>query len=183
MIRIAVDAMGGDFAPAEIVKGAVQASQEFEAEILLVGDPNQLNSELSKYKEKGKVPVISASEVIGMDEHPAKAVKGKKDASINVAVSLVKEGKADAIISAGNTGALMAAALFKLGRIRGIERPAIATEFPLPTGKVLLLDMGANADCKPKHLQQFAIMGSLYAKYAMHIENPRGGLLKIGEDS
>jgi len=182
VIRIAVDAMGGDFAPAEIVKGAVQASQELDAEVILVGNPSRLSLELRKYKDKGKVPLVPASEVITMDEHPAKAVKSKKDASINVAVSLVKEGKADAVVSAGNTGALMAAALFKLGRVAGIERPAIATEFPLPTGKVLLLDMGANADCKPKHLQQFAIMGSLYAKYATHIENPRVGLLNIGEE-
>jgi glycerol-3-phosphate acyltransferase PlsX len=174
--------MGGDFAPEEVVKGAVQASQDLPAEIILVGDPTRLNQELKKHKEKGKLPVVSASEVIGMNEHPVKAVKSKKDASINVAVSLVKERKADGVVSAGNTGALMAAALFKLGRIPGIERPAIAAEFPLPSGKVLLLDMGANADCKPKHLQQFAVMGSLYAKHTMHISNPRVGLLNIGEE-
>lgn len=182
MVRIAVDAMGGDFAPLEIVKGAVLASQEFPAEIILVGNPEKLSRELKKYKEKGKLPVIAASEVIEMDESPAHAVKKKKDASINVAVSLVKEGKANAVISAGNTGALMAAALFKLGRIPGIERPAIAAEFPLPAGKVILLDMGANVDCKPKHLQQFAMMGSLYAKHTMHIDDPRVGLLNIGEE-
>ncbi|MFC1568124.1 phosphate acyltransferase PlsX [Candidatus Margulisiibacteriota bacterium] len=182
-MKIALDAMGGDFAPVELVKGAVLATQQLpEVEITLVGDPVRVNQELKKYKEQGKLPVVAASEVISMDEHPAKAVKTKKDASINVAVSLVKEGKAAAIVSAGNTGALMAASLFKLGRIPGIERPAIATEFPLPAGKVLLLDMGANADCKPKHLQQFAIMGSLYAKHTMHMDNPRVGLLNIGEE-
>lgn len=178
MVRIAVDAMGGDFAPAEIVKGAVLASQELPVEIVLVGDPQRISRELKKVK----LPVIAASEVIEMDEPPAQAVKQKKDASINVAVSLVKEGKADAVVSAGNTGALMASALFKLGRIPGVERPAIATEFPLPIGKVLLLDMGANVDCKPKHLEQFAIMGSEYAKNVLHIENPRIGLLNIGEE-
>jgi glycerol-3-phosphate acyltransferase PlsX len=177
-----VDAMGGDFAPLEIVKGAVQASQELPAEVILVGEPEKLSRELKKHKEKGKLPVIAASEVIEMDEAPAQAVKQKKDASINVAVSLVKSGKADAVISAGNTGALMAAALFKLGRIPGVERPAIATEFPLPAGKVLLLDMGANVDCKPKNLKQFAEMGSLYALHVLHVDNPRVGLLNIGEE-
>lgn len=182
MVRIALDAMGGDFAPAEIIRGAVLASQEVSGEIFLVGNPEKINKELRKYKEKGKLPVVAASEVIGMAESPAQAVKQKRDASINVAVSLVKEGKADAVVSAGNTGALMAAALFTLGRIPGVERPAIATEFPLPAGKVLLLDMGANVDCKPKHLEQFALMGHLYAKHVMHIENPRVALLNIGEE-
>ncbi|KPJ68230.1 phosphate acyltransferase [candidate division WOR-1 bacterium DG_54_3] len=181
-MRVAVDAMGGDFAPAEIVKGAVQASRELQIEIILVGDLEKLSRELKKYKERGELPVVAASEVIEMDESPAQAVKQKKDASINVAVSLVKDGKANAVISAGNTGALMASALFKLGRIPGVERPAIATEFPLPTGKVLLLDMGANVDCKPKHLVQFAEMGNLYARHVLHIDNPQVGLLNIGEE-
>jgi len=175
--------MGGDHAPAETVKGAVLASQEYpDLEIILVGNPDKINAELNKYKNKGKLPVVAASQKIEMGEHPAQAVKQKKDASINIAAALVKEGKADAIVSAGNTGALMAATLFKLGRISGIERPAIATEFPLPAGKVLLLDMGANVDCKPKNLEQFAIMGSLYAKHVLHINNPRVGLLNIGEE-
>jgi glycerol-3-phosphate acyltransferase PlsX len=174
--------MGGDYAPAEIVKGAVLASLQPDVEIILVGQPEQINLELSRYNQKGKISVVAASETIGMDESPAQAVKTKKDASINVAVALVKDGKADAIVSAGNTGAIMAAALFKLGRISGIERPAIATEFPLPSGKVLLLDMGANVDCKPHHLEQFALMGHIYAKHVMNIANPRVGLLSIGEE-
>ena len=182
MPKIAVDAMGGDYAPAEIVKGAVLASLQPDVEIILVGQPEQINLELSRYNQKGKISVVAASETIGMDESPAQAVKTKKDASINVAVALVKDGKADAIVSAGNTGAIMAAALFKLGRISGIERPAIATEFPLPSGKVLLLDMGANVDCKPHHLEQFALMGHIYAKHVMNIANPRVGLLSIGEE-
>ena len=132
MIKIAVDAMGGDFSPDEIVKGAVLASQELPAEVILVGNPEKIG--------RTSIPVVAASEKIEMDEHPAQAVKSKKDASINVAVTMVKEGKAHAVVYAGNTGALMAASLFKLGRIEGIERPAIATEFPLPTGKVLFLD-------------------------------------------
>jgi len=183
VIRIALDAMGGDFAPDEIVKGAVLASQELpDLEIFLVGSPDKIIQALKKHQEKGKLPIVTASEVIGMNEHPVQAVKQKKDASINVAVSLVKDGKADAVISAGNTGAIMAAALFKLGRIPGVERPAIATEFPLPTGKVLLLDMGANVDCKPKHLVQFAMMGRLYSQDVMRVENPRVGLLNLGEE-
>jgi glycerol-3-phosphate acyltransferase PlsX len=182
VVRIAIDAMGGDYAPAEIVKGAALASHQTPSDIILVGDPAKIEAELKKLKPGSNLSVVAASETIGMNEHPAQAVKTKKDASVNVAVSLVKEGKADAVVSAGNTGALMAAALFKLGRIEGVERPAIATEFPLPAGKVLLLDMGANVDCKPKHLEQFALMGSLYAQHVLHIKNPRVGLLNIGEE-
>jgi len=179
VVRIALDAMGGDFAPAETVKGAILATQQLPSvEVILVGQPEKISRELKKVK----LPIVPASEVIEMNEHPVQAVKNKKDASINVAFSLVKQGKADAVVSAGNTGALMAASLFKLGRFPGIERPAIATEFPLPSGKVLLLDMGANVDCKPKNLQQFAVMGNLYAKHTMHIENPKVGLLNIGEE-
>ncbi len=179
-MRIALDAMGGDFAPAEIIKGAVEASRTLAVEVILVGKTDQIEAELKKYRQK--LPIVPASEVIEMNEPPALAVKNKKDASVNVAISLVKEGRADAVVSAGNTGALMTASLFKLGRVPGVERPAIATEFPAPTGKVLLLDMGANVDCKPKHLEQFAQMGSLYAQHVSHIEKPRVGLLNIGEE-
>ncbi len=182
MTRIALDAMGGDYAPVEIIKGAVLASQEYPVEILLVGDEQKILQELKTCHSTGKIQVVHASETIEMGESPAQAVKQKKDASINIAVSLVKEGKADAVVSAGNTGAIMAASLFKLGRVEGIERPAIAAEFPLPSGKVLLLDMGANVDCKPKNLQQFAMMGSLYAEHVLHLSNPRVGLLNIGEE-
>lgn len=182
MIKIALDAMGGDFAPAETVKGAVLASKEFPIEIALVGKIPLLNEELKKYKGHKNIKLVAASEIISMDESPVAAVKQKKDCSLNVAMNLVKEKQADAIVSCGNTGALMAASLFKLGRIDGVERPAIATEFPLPTGKVLLLDMGANVDCKPKNLEQFALMGNLYAKNVLHIANPKIGLLNIGEE-
>ncbi|MFA6431629.1 MAG: phosphate acyltransferase PlsX [Candidatus Margulisiibacteriota bacterium] len=181
-MRLAVDAMGGDYAPVELVKGAVLASNEISAEIVLVGDQEKINRELSRYKKKGKISVVHASEVITNNESPVSAVKQKKDSSINIAVSLVKKKEADAIISAGNTGALMAASLFGLGRIPGVERPAIATIFPTPNGYVLLLDMGANVDCKPKHLEQFAQMGSQYAEHVMHINSPRVGLLNIGEE-
>jgi glycerol-3-phosphate acyltransferase PlsX len=182
VIRIALDAMGGDHAPGEIVKGAILASLEYPVSISLVGDQLRLEKELSRYKKKGNIAIVHAAEVIGNDEPPVQAVKQKKDSSLNVAVSLVKNKAADAIVSAGNTGALMTAGLFGLGRVAGVERPAIATIFPTPTGPVLLLDMGANVDCKPRHLQQFGEMGAQYAEHVMHIKNPRVGLLNIGEE-
>lgn len=182
MIRIALDAMGGDYAPLETVRGAVEATLEQPISVILVGLEDKLLLELKKYKRVINISVEPSSEIIGMDEPPAQAVKQKKDSSINVAVRLVKEKRADAVLSAGNTGALMASALFGLGRIKGVERPAIATIFPTGSGEILLLDMGANVDCKPKHLKQFAEMGSLYAEHVMHIKNPRVGLLNIGEE-
>lgn len=174
MIRIAVDAMGGDFAPAEIVKGCYQAINEIpDIELILVGKVSIT---------KDRISTVNASQTIGMDEPPVSSVREKKDASINVALQLVKDGKADAVVSAGNTGAFMAAALFKLGRIPGVERPAIMTIFPSAHGKVLCLDMGANSDNRPKHLQQFGEMGSIYAEHVLHIRSPRVGLLNIGEE-
>lgn len=182
MIRIAIDAMGGDYAPSEIIKGAVEAVKELPVGILLVGDEKEILKRLSRQKSVESISIVHSSEVIRMDESPASAVKQKKDSSVNVAVKLVKSGRADALISAGNTGALMAASLLGLGRIKGIERPAIATIFPTLGKGVLLLDMGANVDCKPSQLRQFAEMGSQYAEHVMHIENPRIGLLNIGEE-
>ncbi len=179
--RIAVDAMGGDFAPREIVKGAIKAVGSIPVQIVLVGDEVEIKKIFGREK-LDRISIVHASQVIGMDEPPASAVKNKKDSSINVAMKFVKEGKADGVVSAGNTGALMASALFNLGRISGVERPAIATIFPIPQGEILLLDMGANVDSKPKHLKQFAEMGSLYAEHVMHIKNPRVGLLNIGEE-
>jgi glycerol-3-phosphate acyltransferase PlsX len=168
--------MGGDFAPYEIVKGAQQAVAENpELEVILVGQTEKIKS--------SRFSMIDARETIGMDESPVAAVREKKDASLNVALEAVKSGKADAVVSAGNTGAFMAAALFKLGRIPGVERPAIATIFPARTGRVLCLDMGANSDNRPSHLKQFAEMGSFYAEHVMHIKSPRVGLLNIGEEA
>lgn len=182
MIRIAVDAMGGDFAPVEIIKGAVIASLELPISLILVGDRAVIQKELDRYNKKGQISVAHASEVIGNNESPVSAVKQKKSSSLNIAVSLVKNKEAEAVVSAGNTGALMASSLFGLGRVPGVERPAIATIFPTPAGPILLLDMGANVDSKPKNLLQFAEMGSLYAEHVMHINNPRVGLLNIGEE-
>lgn len=183
-MRIAVDAMGGDCAPQEIIAGAIQAAQEFSCEIVLVGDREKIESVLAAHGnwQALGVTVHHASEIIEMHEHPGAAVRKKKDASVVVATRLVKEGMCDAVISAGSTGAAVASALFGLGRIKGIERPTIATPIPNLTGVTVLLDSGANVDSKPKNLVQSAIMGSIYAEYVLGIQNPRVGLLNIGEE-
>ncbi len=179
--------MGGDNAPETEVRGAVAAAKEFGIEVILVGDEAKIKAELDSYMLKFKVKnlpisIVHASEIVTMNDTPTEAYKQKKDSSLMVAMNLVKEGKADAIISAGNTGAVMAHALFVLGRIKNVSRPAIAAFFPSLKGKCLVLDVGANADNKPKHLLQFAVMGSVYLKYIGEPENPRIGLLSVGEE-
>jgi glycerol-3-phosphate acyltransferase PlsX len=178
---IAVDAMGGDYAPAETVKGAVAAARE-GAEILLVGREAVLRQELGKYPDASRIAVVDAPEVVEMGEHPAMALRQKRNASITIATRLCREEKAAAVVSAGNTGAQMAAALFTLGRLPGIDRPAIATILPTTKGGVLILDAGANTDCKPQHLLQFARMGAIYANRILEIDSPRVGLLNIGAE-
>jgi len=181
---IALDAMGGDRAPGEPVKGALLAHNEFDIQVALVGSPEIVREELAHH---GAVPsgieVVAASEAIAMDEQPVQAVRQKKDASINVALGLVKRGDADAFVSAGNTGAVMASALLNLGRVKGIERPALGTMTPYDSKSVLVLDVGANPDCRPSYLFQFAQMGAVYMEKVYGIENPRGGLLNIGEEA
>lgn len=178
---IALDAMGGDHAPAEIVAGALLAQREHGIEVALVGARDAIEAEIVRH---GGIPsafqIVPASEAIGMDEHPAQAVRSKRDASINVAMDLVKRGVAGAFVSAGNTGAVMASALMTLGRIHGIERPALGTVAPFSETGVLVLDVGANADVKPSYMLQFAQMGSIYAERVMGIANPRVALLNIG---
>lgn len=182
-MRIAVDAMGGDFAPKEIVRGAVDAAKKFDCEIVLIGDEQQIRAELCGVDlEALRISIVHASEVIGMNEHPAEAVRSKKDSSVVVATRLVKEGTCDAVFSAGSTGAAVAAAQLILHRIRGVGRPSIATPMPTPDGVTLMLDSGANVDSKPEHLVQSAVMGSLYAQHVFGIEHPRVGLLNIGEE-
>lgn len=182
-MRVAVDAMGSDFAPEQIILGAIEAAKEYRCDIVLVGDKEQIQQFLDKSDTKDlNISIQHASEVIEMHEHPGAAVRKKKDASVVIATKLVKEGLCDAVISAGSTGAGVAAALFGLGRIKGIERPTIATPMPNLNGTTVLLDSGANVDSKPKHLVQSAIMGSLYAEYVLGIKNPRVGLLNIGEE-
>ncbi|HEY9722788.1 MAG TPA: phosphate acyltransferase PlsX [Oscillatoriaceae cyanobacterium] len=181
--RIAVDAMGGDYAPDEIVKGALNAAREGLAEIILVGDRARLDPLLQGVDLASlRVSVVHASEVIGMDEAPAQALRSKKDASISVALRQVKEGRADGVVAAGSTGAAMAAALMILGRIPGIERPAIAVVMPTARGPAVLLDVGANVDSKPSYLTQFAIMGGIYARQVLKKPAPRVGLFNIGEE-
>lgn len=183
-MKVAVDAMGGDNAPLEIVLGAIQAAKEYNCEIILVGNKDVIENILYTQNEAKKLPITihHAEEVIEMSEHPGAAVRKKKDSSIVVATRLVKEGVCDAVISAGSTGAAVASALFGLGRINGIERPAIATPIPNLSGTTVLLDSGANIDSKPKHLVQNAIMGSIYAEFVLNIKKPRVGLLNIGEE-
>lgn len=181
-MRIALDAMGGDHAPMEIVRGARDAAQEFGVSILLVGDQERINKEMNGDDVGGLISVVHAPEVVGMDEHPVSAIRKKKKSSIVVATQLVKEGAADAVVSAGSTGAQMASSLLILGRIAGVDRPAISTLMPTTKGVVVLLDVGANVDCKPQHLEQFAVMGSLYAEKILGLPNPRVGLLNIGEE-
>ena len=179
-MKIAVDAMGGDNAPAEIIKGAVLAAKKYPCEIILVGDEKIIRG----YLPETDLPITirHASEVIQMGEHPADAVRVKKDSSIVVATKMVKDGECDAVLSAGSTGASVAAAQLILRRIQGIGRPAIATPIPTPSGTTLLLDSGANVDSKPEHLIQSGIMGSLYAEHVLKIKNPSVALLNIGEE-
>lgn len=180
-MKIAVDAMGGDHAPGEIVRGAVEAAREYRQEVILVGDQEKISAELGG-APPGFIEILHAPEIIAMGEHPAVAVRRKKQSSIVQAVKLVQEGKAAAVVSAGSTGAAMAAALLGLGRIRGIDRPAIASILPRRVGTTVLLDAGANVDCKPHNLLQFGIMGSLYAEKILGVLMPRVGLLNVGEE-
>jgi glycerol-3-phosphate acyltransferase PlsX len=173
--------MGGDHAPAEIIAGALLAHAELGVDIALVGAKEVIEAELARQGEPASAfEIIHASEAISMDEHPAQAVRTKRDASINVAMSMVKRGVAGAFVSAGNTGAVMASALMTLGRIQGIERPALGTVAPYSEAGVLVLDVGANADVKPNYLVQFAQMGAAYAERVLGIPNPRVALLNIG---
>lgn len=181
-MRIVVDAMGGDYAPEEIIKGMLLAAETWpDLHLILVGQQERILPFFLSPKPTN-ISLVEASEEIGMDEHPASAVRKKKDASIVVATRLVKHGEADAVVSAGSTGAQMAAALLGLGRIKGIERPAIATVMPTAKGGKLILDVGANLNASPEHLYQYALMGSIYAGKILGIPNPRIGLLNIGSE-
>ena len=176
MEPIAVDAMGGDRAPAEIVAGARRAAEELGIPVALVGRPDEIG-------DSGGLEVIEAGEVISMDAEPSSSVRTMKDSSLARAAEAVRDGRASAMVSAGNTGAAMGAALLRMGRIRGIARPAIAAPIPTPGDQpTTLLDAGANAECRPEWLVQFARMGSVYARDRFNIERPRVGLLSIGEE-
>ena len=182
--RIAIDAMGGDFAPDEIVVGALRAREELDVEVLLVGDVPQIEAILNQHTNSHNIEIVPSEGTIEMHEEPLSGLKRKPKASINVAMDLVKQKRADAVVSAGHSGAAMAAALLRLGRLPGIDRPAIGAVFPtMIAGKpVLILDVGANVDSRPKFLDQFAVMGSVYSRYVLDVENPRVGLINIGEE-
>lgn len=183
-VRIAIDAMGGDRAPGEIVAGALRAREELGVEVLLVGDPQAIECKLPPKTNLGQVEIVPAEEAIAMEEEPLSGIRRKPKASINVAMDLVKSSRADAVVSAGHSGAAMAAALLRLGRLPGIDRPAIGAVFPtiVASKPVLILDVGANVDCRPKFLEQFAVMGSIYSQYVLGISEPKVGLLNIGEE-
>ncbi|PZV12939.1 MAG: phosphate acyltransferase PlsX [Leptolyngbya sp.] len=183
--RIAIDAMGGDHAPGEIVAGALRAQAELGVEVLLVGDPKQISASTPNASNLSSLEIVPAEGTIEMGEEPLGALRRKPKASINVAMELVKQKRADAVVSAGHSGAAMAAALLRLGRLKGIDRPAIGAVFPtMIQGKpVIILDVGANVDCRPKFLEQFATMGSVYSQYVLGVADPKVGLLNIGEES
>ncbi len=186
-MRIIIDGMGGDNAPAEIVKGACQALNIIQDEIIIVGDESIIKSELKKCRgkyPKDRLSIRHASEVISNDDAPVRAIRAKKDSSMVVGITMVKNGEGDIFISAGNTGALMAGGLFILGRIQGIDRPALACIYPILGGKTpsIIVDAGANAECKPNNLLEFGVMGSIYMEKVMGIKNPRVGLVNIGTE-
>jgi glycerol-3-phosphate acyltransferase PlsX len=184
-MKIAVDAMGGDYAPQEIVKGAVDAANSDGIEVILVGSEKTVREELKKYSYPGElISVAHASEIIGMDEHPARSVRRKKDASLVIAARLVKSGQAAAFVSAGNTGAQMAASLFEIKRIPGIERPGIATVLPSPGGQPrVLIDSGANADTKVQQLVQFAYLGRCFQHYSCFLNSSTASLAACCSES
>jgi glycerol-3-phosphate acyltransferase PlsX len=185
---IALDVMGGDFAPVSTIEGAISAAKECDHKIILVGPEKIINDELLKYSKRCNIKalnieIVDAPEIVGMDEHPAKAVRQKKKSSLSVCARLVAEGKADAFVSMGNSGAAMAAALFYLKRIEGVLRPAISTALPTVKGYCVVADMGANVDCTPEYLFQFGIMSSIFCEKVIGIEKPKVGLISIGEES
>ncbi|WP_090977130.1 phosphate acyltransferase PlsX [Paenibacillus sp. CF384] len=183
-MRIAIDAMGGDHAPSLIVQGALEAALEWPAvHLILVGDTAQIEAHLGS-KRPSNIEILHAEDVIGPDDEPVKAVRRKKNSSMVMAGQLVREGKAEAMLSAGNTGALMTTGLLVVGRMEGIERPALVTMLPTMDDKgVLALDLGANMDAKPEHLLQYAIMGSLYRSKMNGMDKPRVGLLNVGTEA
>ncbi len=182
-VRVALDAMGGDHAPGETVLGAVQAAREYGLGVYLVGRENTLKAELAKHDTQGlDLPIVHTDAIIPMAEHnPARAVRNKNTSMVR-ALELVKDGAAVGAVSAGNSGAMMTGALFTLKRLPGVERPALGGLLPTKDGVCMVIDMGANTDCKPEYLQQFALMGSIYMERIQHLDHPRVGLLANGEE-
>lgn len=180
--RIVLDAMGGDDAPAAPIAGAIEAVRDLNVDLTLVGPTSIIEAELERVRPSGRPRVVEAPDVIGMSESPVHAVRAKKQSSMVVGVDLVARGEADAFVTAGNTGAAMAAAVFGLKRVEGIDRPALAIPFPTREGVCLLLDVGANSEARAQDLVRFGLMGAVYAEHVMGLSNPRVGLLSIGEE-
>ncbi|MGW8194152.1 MAG: phosphate acyltransferase PlsX [Desulforhopalus sp.] len=185
-MQIALDAMGGDHGSEELIAGALLAVKQAELNVILVGDENLLHGQCERLapdaKARKNLRIVHSPQVIGMNEHPVNAIRKKKDASVMVAFELVRSGEADAAVSAGNSGATMAAAIRKLGRLGGISRPGIASMFPTIKKPVVMMDIGANVDCRPQHLFQFGVMASAFSRIN-GVANPRVGLLSIGEET
>ena len=190
-MRIVVDAMGGDFAPKVNVDGSIDALREFpDVEITLVGPQELVEKTIGEYADqqalsgvRSRLSVVDAPEVISTEEHPVMALRRKKDSTFNVGMDIVRRKEAQAFVSAGSTGAVMAGAMFKIGRIKGVDRPAIGALMPVPGRPMLLMDAGANTDCKPEWINQFAMMGSIYMNRVMGVENPEVGLVNIGVEA
>ena len=186
-MNIALDMMGGDYAPEEAIKGVqlfLSENSNPSVNLILIGDDDQISPLLDQYQINSKnINVVHASEVIGMHEHPTKALKEKQQSSISIGFHLLATGKTDAFISAGNTGAMLVGSLYSIKAITGVARPAIGAYMPRENGKTsLLVDVGLNADCKPENLSQFALLGSLFAKYILNYDNPRVALINVGEE-
>ena len=181
-MKIVIDGMGGDNAPKSNVEGAVNAIKEYQVDLIITGDKDLLEKEFSNYEfDRNKLEIVHTTEIIENEDKPVKAIRSKKDSSMVVALNLVKEGKADAIISAGNTGALLAGGLFVVGRIKGIDRPCLCSAIPnVKRGMTLIADCGANADCKPKNLVEFAAMSNIYSRKVLGLENPKVALANVG---
>jgi glycerol-3-phosphate acyltransferase PlsX len=180
---VVVDGMGGDFSPNAVVYGCIEAIKEYDVEILITGPEDLISEELKKYTyDLSKIKIIDAKEVISTNEHPVMAIKRKKDSSLVKALNLVKIGEADAVISAGSTGAFLAGCTLIVGRIKGIDRPALAPVMPGKKGPFMIIDCGANAECKPHYLVQFGLMGKIYFENILKINNPSVGLVNIGTE-
>jgi len=182
-MKIAVDAMGGDHAPRAVVEGAFAAAAEDGAQVILVGREEVVRAELARLgDDRGRIEVVHAEEVVEMDDPAIAPLRKKRRSSIRIACELVKEGRAAAVVSAGNTGAVMTAAMKVMKTIPGVDRPALAAVLPNPSGRTVLLDVGANVSTKPHHLRQFAVMGHLYAQQVLGTASPRVGLMSVGEE-
>ncbi|MDK9709608.1 phosphate acyltransferase PlsX [Acidaminobacter sp.] len=182
-MRIGIDAMGGDHAPEAVVKGAVEALSMISADLVLIGMEDQIKAQLASLKyDANRLIIHHASEVIENEDKPVRAIKSKKDASMVVGFEMLKNGSIDALLSAGNTGALLAGGLLKVGRIKGLDRPALCLPYPTSKGFSVLIDAGSNADCKPHNLYEFAVMGTIYARDVLGIENPTVGIANIGTE-